>query len=359
MEVFMKNVRKIDWLQVVSKIVAALGLTILVCICGMSASCKVSPEGIEILEPEYTPPKLLNIQISNSSELFIEFDKTISLKELEIIPVSNPEEKIPVNVEILEPNTSFYIDCKTKFSAQDEYEIHGVVEDETQNSLTFSSILQGFNDNIPKIALSELRSFYQKPKLEYIELVALSEGNLAGMTLEIFYKTEPIIFVFPDINVKKGDFILVHGRKIDETCVNETIDLCAATYKDSVPNVVDFWLDSETKVIGNSGVILLKNRKNGDIVDALLYNEPGKEAWANETVQQAAEEAFNKGGWEGSGNIEDAAINTKPSGTRSLSRDFSTFEDLEKPVPSKNQWIFVANGNATMGSENSLVPYEE
>ena len=54
MEVFMKNVRKIDWLQVVSKIVAALGLTILVCICGMSASCKVSPEGIEILEPEYT-----------------------------------------------------------------------------------------------------------------------------------------------------------------------------------------------------------------------------------------------------------------------------------------------------------------
>ena len=52
----------------------------------------------------------------------IEFDKAISLKELEIIPVSNPEEKIPVNVEILEPNTSFYIDCKTKFSAQDEYQ---------------------------------------------------------------------------------------------------------------------------------------------------------------------------------------------------------------------------------------------
>lgn len=355
----MEKQKKLDSLHLLSKILVTVAISSIVILSTMSASCKITPEGIKILESDYSTPKLLNIQISNPREVFIEFDKEIRLKDLQICSVQNPEIKTRIETENIEKNTSFYIDCEKDFSFLENYQIFGVVEDDKFNTLTFSSILTGYNGNTPKLYLSELRTYYQKPKLEFLELQALTDGNLAGMTLEIYYKTEPMEFIFPPVDVKKGDFILVHGRKIDETCVNESTDLCAATYKDSVPNVIDFWLDSETKVMGNSGVILLKNRKNGDIVDALLYNEPTKEAWANETVQQAAEEAFIKGGWEGSGNIEDAAINTKPSGTRSLSRDFSYFENQENPTPSKNQWIFVANGNATMGSKNSLVPYEE
>jgi hypothetical protein len=52
--------------------------------------------------------------------------------------------------------------------------------------------------------------------------------------------------------------------------------------------------------------------------------------------------------------VEDAALNVKPSGTRSLSKDFS----ISEATSSKDMWLFVNNGNATMGKENSLVPFE-
>ena len=104
----------------------------------------------------------------------------------------------------------------------------------------------------------------------------------------------------------------------------------------------------------------MRNRKNGKPVEALLYTEPSKEDWGTSYIKEAAEEAVKAGVWVGSSSVEDAALNLKPSGTRSLSKDFSISEatSLGEEVFSKDMWIFVNNGNATMGSENSLVPFE-
>ena len=359
LEDFMIKIEKETCLQLFMKILVALMLTTIFCLCTMSASCKIQPEGITILESDYSTPKLKNIQITNSSQLYLEFDKEITLKNLEITSKKNPEDKTSVDISSFGKNTSFFIECGREFSILDNYQFFGVVEDEKYNSLTFSSVLQGFNANIPKLKISELRSYYQKPKLEFVEFLAQSDGNLAGMVLEVFYKSEPIEFFFPPVEVKKGDFVVVHGRKLDESCINESTDLNEATYKDAVPEVLDFWLESDAKVIGNSGVILLRERKNGDLCDALLYTEPDKTDWANNSIKEAAVLAVDSEVWVGSSDVEDAAINKKPSGTRSLSRDFSFSEATsEEDVFSKDMWIFVNNGNATMGSENCLVPFE-
>ena len=356
----MKKLEKTQILHFIAKICTVIVLTTAVCLCGMSASCKISPEGITILETDYSTPKLVNIQISNPKEIYIEFDKEIILKQLEITSENNPEEKFSVDVKDLEKNQVFSIVCENQFSFLDNYEIFGVVEDEKYNTLTFSSVLTGFNENVPKIAISELRTYYQKPKLEFIELVAQSSGNLAGMILEVYYKEKPFEFVFPPVEVQKGDFIIIHGRTMDETCINESSDFSEATYKDAVSDALDFWLDSTSKVIGNSGAILLRNRKNGKPVEALLYTEPSKEDWGTSYIKEAAQEAIDAGVWVGSSSVEDAALNLKPSGTRSLSKDFSFSEatSLGEEVFSKDMWIFVNNGNATMGSENSLIPFE-
>lgn len=357
---FMIKIEKRTYIQLFMKIMVASMLTMIVCLCTMSASCKIQPEGITILESDYSTPKLQNIRLTGPTQLYLEFDKEITLKNLEITSETNPNDKTSVDISIFGKNTVFFIDCGREFSILDNYQFFGVVEDEKYNSLTFSSVLQGFNANIPKLKISELRSYYQKPKLEFVEFFAESDGNLAGMVLEVFYKTEAVEFVFPPVEVKKGDFLVVHGRKMDETCINESNNLEEATYKDAVPEVLDFWLDSDAKVIGNSGVILLRERKNGDLCDALLYTEPDKSDWANNSVKEAAVLAVDLGVWVGSSDVEDAAINKKPSGTRSLSRDFSISEtsSLDSEVSSKDLWIFVNNGNATMGSENSLVPFE-
>lgn len=356
----MKKLEKTQLLQLFGKICTVIVITTVVCLCGMSASCKVSPEGITILETDYSTPKLVNIQISNSKEIYLKFDKEITLKQLKIASKNNPEDFYFVDVKDFEKNLAFYITCENQFSFLDSYEIFGVVEDEKYNTLTFSSVLTGFNENLPKIAISELRTYYQKPKLEFIELVAESSGNLAGMILEIYYKEKPLEFVFPPVEVEKGDFLIIHGRTVDETCINESENLEEATHKDAVSGVLDFWLDSDSKVIGNSGAILIRERKNGKPVEALLYTEPSKEDWGTSYIKEAAQEAIDAGVWVGSSTVEDAAINVKPSGTRSLSKDFSLSgtANFEEGILSKDLWIFVNNGNATMGGDNSLIPYE-
>ena len=350
----MKKIDNILRIEILWKVLIVLCLTFAVCLCTISASCKITPEGITILDSDYSTPKLLNIQISNSNEISLEFDKEIALKELEVRSVSNSTIFSKVNVANINKNKFFALECDTKFLHSEKYEVFGVAEDEKYNTLTFSSILTGYNENIPKIAFSELRTYYQKPKLEFLELYAQTSGNLAGMVLEFYYKDKPIEFVFPDVEVKSGDFIIVHGRKLEETCVNELINKDEATYKDAVAGVLDFWIDSETKVIGNSGAILLRNRKNGKPVEALLYTEPNKEDWGTSYIKEAADEAVKAEVWLGSSTVEDAALNVKPSGTRSLSKDFS----ISEATSSKDMWLFVNNGNATMGKENSLVPFE-
>jgi hypothetical protein len=348
--------KKRDVMDILLKCLIAIAVTTIICLCTMSASCKISPEGIRILETDYTTPKLINIQLSNSSQLFIEFDKEIALKQLEITNKENSENKILVDLTNIEKNTAFFIDCKTNFSILEKYDFFGVAEDEKFNTLTFSATLQGFNANVPKLAISELRTYYQKPSMEFVELVAQTDGNIAGMVLEVYYKSEPTKLLLPPVDVKSGDYIIVHGRSLDETCVNESDNWTVASHKDAVADVLDLWINADSKVIGNSGVILLRERENAPPVDALLYTEPGKEEWGNASMKEAAREAVNSGVWVGTDSVEDAAINVKPSGTRTLSKDFSYQDDNE--ALSKNHWIFVNNGNATIGKENKLTPYE-
>ena len=348
--------KKRDVMDILLKCLIAIAVTTIICLCTMSASCKISPEGIRILETDYTTPKLINIQLSNSSQLFIEFDKEIALKQLEITNKENSENKILVDLANIEKNTAFFIDCKTNFSILEKYDFFGVAEDEKFNTLTFSATLQGFNANVPKLAISELRTYYQKPSMEFVELVAQTDGNIAGMVLEVYYKSEPTKLLLPPVDVKSGDYIIVHGRSLDETCVNESDNWTVASHKDAVADVLDLWINADSKVIGNSGVILLRERENAPPVDALLYTEPGKEEWGNASMKEAAREAVNSGVWVGTDSVEDAAINIKPSGTRTLSKDFSYQDDNE--AFSKNHWIFVNNGNATIGKENKLTPYE-
>ena len=270
--------KKRDVLNILLKSLVAFGITTIVCLCTMSASCKISPEGIRILESDYTTPKLINIQLSNSSQLFIEFDKEIALKQLEITNKENSENKILVDLANIEKNTAFFIDCKTNFSILEKYDFFGVAEDEKFNTLTFSATLQGFNANVPKLAISELRTYYQKPSMEFVELVAQTDGNIVGMVLEVYYKSEPTKLLLPPVDVKSGDYIIVHGRSLDETCVNESDNWTVASHKDAVADVLDLWINADSKVIGNSGVIFTHR------IEILIHPQPLAQSHVNRNI---------------------------------------------------------------------------
>ena len=90
------------------------------------------------------------------------------------------------------------------------------VADSNGNSLSFSVPVTAFNDRVPKLRINEIRTVYSKPKVEYIELYALSDGNLSGVQVSCAMNTANPAYEFPAAEVRAGDYIVYHLRSVEE-----------------------------------------------------------------------------------------------------------------------------------------------
>lgn len=232
------------------------------------------------------------------------------------------------------------------FTCDTTYLLYAVVEDEHGNSLSFSSDFTGYNDNLPEIVLNEVRTEWSKPKPEYIELYVLEDGNLGGLFIEVYYSTKVNTYTFPAVDVHKGEYIVLHMRSVDEAAFDETDALDACSAPDSCPNARDFWYQSDAKAIGKTGVILLKERGNGPLLDALLYAESSKTTWPRDEMKAAAQAAYMAGIWEDGDEPIHAVCSDKCTATRTISRQDYSAEGA-------SSWIVVATSSATPGAQNS------
>ena len=140
------------------------------------------------------------------------------------------------------------------------------------------------------------------PKEEFIELLVLHDGNLAG--LEIFSADKnAAVYTFPAVQVKKKEIIIVHLTNADEDgAVSETggnIKL-SKTHWYSSDRARDLWNAGKKSCMAKEAdVILLRNARDKRILDAFLYAPEAAEDWTSETLKQAAEEAAAAGKWSG------------------------------------------------------------
>lgn len=339
------------------KAVITLALTVIVLICVSSFSCQLSPEGITILGGTYDCPKLAGFSIEGKNRLQVAFTKEVSLSELKVVNAdATPEEFASENtvpaetgITVDEDGTCRYdMTFDTVFDCGSKYVLYGVVEDSRGNSLSFSSGFSGYNDNLPGIVLSEVRTEYSKPKLEFIELYVLESGNLGGMVLEVYYGAKKNEFIFPSTEVTQGEYIVLHMRTVEET-EDELEDVTVCKAADSCPVARDLWFPSESKAIGKTGVILLRERENGSLCDALLYAESSKSYWPQDSMKEAAREAFLAGIWKEGDETDLAVCSDKCTTTRTLSR-----QNYDEEGPAA--WIVVATSSATPGAPNSNKP---
>lgn len=232
------------------------------------------------------------------------------------------------------------------FTCDTTYLLYAVVEDEHGNTLSFSSDFTGYNDNLPEIVLSEVRTEWSKPKPEYIELYILKDGNLGGLYIEVYYSSKVNTYTFPAVDVHQGEYIVLHMRSVDEAAFDETDALDACSAPDSCPEARDFWYQSDSKAIGKTGVILLKERGNGPLLDALLYAESSKSSWPKDEMKAAAQAAYMAGIWADGAEPSNAVCSDKCTSTRTISRqDYTT--------GGASSWIVVATSSATPGAPNS------
>jgi len=289
---------------------ALVGITIFAI---LPVSCKITPEGIQVVSSNYSCPVLKTVTINDSRHLSLEFNKPVLIsgavvsERIKGISDSNVHSEnkdlspalknasgeygfIEASVEQFDDGKIQVFNFTEETTIGKEYQLFGVVEDETGNSLSFSIPFEGYNSRIPKIIMTEIQIHYQKSETkkygleyrsEFIEFVALSDGNLSGLKVYSVSDGESKGYVFPPVEVHKGEVFLVHFRNSGEKCISETgNDLNLATERFSCTDIRDLWSENESACFnGSNDIIIIENRITGDILDCLMYADPATEEW--------------------------------------------------------------------------------
>jgi len=222
-------------------------------------------------------------------------------------------------------------------------------EDETPNDLPEDSPVN------PKILINELRTEYngKSGRVEFIEFKMMSQGNLGGLRVFIASNTKnPLVYQFKSVDVNEGEYIVLHLRTLDETCVDEYgDDLNESGGVDASPSARDFWAQGISKLLRKTDAVYIMDR-NDVILDAVVITEDtiaNSDAFFN----QACDFLFNKGAWKSAGGAvsghADAVKSSSIGGalTRSISRDEST-DDTNTAA----DWYVTVTGGVSAGKEN-------
>ncbi len=305
-------------------------------------SCTLTPEGISILSGNYESPKFLELKVNSENSLQLLFSTSINLENLKIYPLDESQE---IQVESKDLGEGLWqINSVTDFDCRKTYLIEGYVLDERGNSLYFKDSFTGFNGRVPKVVINEIRTEYSKPKVEFIELKVLSDGNLGGMELITASDGSENSYVIPSVEVKSGDYVVIHYRNIEEGCIDELEndkELSTATESSSAR---DLWIENSSARIAKSDVIILKERIQGNIADGIIFTESSFSAWKTDYMAECAEVLISSEVWSGESVISDGLTTTRTLSRQNLNKD-------------KSAWIVVGTSQATPGKENSSLVY--
>jgi hypothetical protein len=322
-------------------------------------SCKITPDGVTFIAGDFTAPELRGFSAESAGELVISFSEEVRVTDALI--TSEPDGAVFAGLTISGGLAQTQrLELSRQMEAGKKYRVSGIVEDSKGNTLAFSVGFSGYNSRVPVLVLSEVRSDCTKLKVEFIELYAITAGNLAGVTLMSADDGTDCLYEFASCEVKAGEYIVVHYRKLEETCVDETGNNLSLSGGTDSSASRDFWVDNTSARIGKtSDVILLRERAGGRLLDALLYSDSAKSAWKNDTLKKAAEEAVQAGLWV-SADVADAVAGDKMTATRTMGRQnipqIAVAKSYSGAANGKNVWMVTATSSASPGKPNSSTP---
>lgn len=327
-------------------------------------SCRVTSEGIEIVGGDYAAPVLENFFVVDDMTVEARFSEAVEISDVVISPVINGVSdsyehsenenlsmalaaacgmrgKIEAAVERSNDGRVFTFRFCENTKVGKSYELFGVVHDEIGNSLTFCVPFIGFNSEVPKIIMTEIQAKYAKASLktgvvyrsEYVEFLALNDGNLAGIELISASDGEAKKYEFPPVEVEKGQIFLVHLRTIGDGCINEGEDFDEATAEFACNGILDLWSENTAARFNDgSDVIILRNSINDSIMDGVMYIADSETDWKT-GVGDYALMLENCGIYE-SENIENASSSKGMTPKKSLQRvdSLSIFESLQNGI---------------------------
>ena len=249
----------------------------------MPVACKSSVEGLSMLEGDFTCPKAEDFFVTGEETFMVRFNKSVSSKEAYFFR-KGEDVKTPLEVEASDERKTLEFKSPYPMQTGAEYTFTSVLQDDSGNTLTITVPFAGYNARVPRLILSEVHVANSKTaknnfRAEYVELLALTDGNLSGLELVCTGNLSPktkdsSIYRFPPVEVKAGEYVTVH------LCINEDYtgmiddkedNLLLSKSPDSSNVALDLWMKNESGVTKVSDAVVLQNTADSKILDALLF----------------------------------------------------------------------------------------
>ena len=241
------------------------------------------------------------------------------------------------------------IGCTNSTSPQDSLEISDFSELNLEEPGDQSDQDIQESVNPPELIINEIRTIFSNPRVEFIELKALSAGNLVALRLFATYESDEPLFVFPPVEVKKGEYIVIHTRSIEPGIVDETgTNLAASGGNEALPTARDFWIPGSLTLHDTNVIYLID--QGGRIIDGVVLVSSAN-TW-KDSITTAAKELVKQGMWSGF-QPEDAFNTDGNTATRTINRD-ETKQNTHSPA----DWYITVTGGATPGKANNTGRYK-
>ncbi len=277
-------------------------------------SCRPTREGIKLIHLANSPAVIKDFQVTGKDSARIAFSGGVVLNKCKLMPeIAISGIEYSENPMQSEGHINYFADYRfeNKLETGKLYKLCGTASDNSGNTLTFSLPIEGFNDEVPSLEITEVHNrkgsakdnSIPYPKEEFIELLVKSDGNLAG--IEIFSADKNrIVYKFPPIKVKRKEIIVIHLTNENEAGnANEdgtTLNL-SKTHWYSSDKARDLWNGDKKTCMGKDcDAILLRNSQNKMILDAFLYAPSTLDEWPKDSVKIAAEQAVSDEKWKSS-----------------------------------------------------------
>ena len=234
-----------------------------------------------------------------------------------------------------------------------------LAEDENRNTINVLVTLRSRNNRMPDLVINELCTEYVnndgKRRAEFIEFKVKSDGNLGAMRVFIAGNSNAArqtIYEFSPVEVRRGDYIVLHLRTYDPASRNEYgNDLAQSGGLNSSPNARDFWIPGTTKLLHKTSFVYVLDQDDR-VLSAVMLCENPNAPWPKDYFFDTAAFLFEQGAWQSEDGIScrpsDAVRTSGTTNTRTICRD----ETLGKNSNSSADWYITATSGATPGTVN-------
>lgn len=318
----------------------------LTCACGPIADTRILDFS------DVHPPVFVDLETRDGTTLVLTFTKPAEIISLNSVPSLSLASDTPEDNSIILSFSEAQIPGI-------EYMLEISVRDEKNNSMDLVTRFYGYNPDVPGLLINEFTTQGTGNHPDVVELWVTRPGNLAGVAF--FEGTRNIWqnkMVFPGLQVKEGDYVLVHCKPQGIPGeINETELPAASGGLDASPRAWDFWLAGGTGLSGNNGVLTVYSNPHGEILDGVLYSnrtsasDEDYRGFGSADTMEKADELAEAGAWIAGGELvapEDAVNPENSTSTRSICRSSQSID-----TNTAADWHIVPTSGFTFGGQNS------